>query len=78
MPKSKNNWYETPTTVRMTTEELETVAREQRNYFSIMPDPYEGFEGVWIDHVIIYDDEGQIFLKARKESKNSWKVQTTF
>ena len=78
MPR-KINWYEKPEVVRMTNVELEKVMRDQDNYFDTFPNAWNtDWESLYETEAIIYDDEGVIYLKANRQSKNSWKVRTTF
>ena len=74
------NWYEKPNVVRMTSKELYWEMVSQKSYFDVSPNPiFTDIEKEQhVDEVMIYDDEGFVYLKAKRQSKNSWRVQTTF
>ena len=76
---TKINWYEKPEVVNMTNDELERTMRDQDGYFDTFPNAWNtDWSSPHQNEAMIYNDEGQIFLKARRQSKNSWRVQTTF
>ena len=75
----KINWHEKPKTVNMTNNELERVMRDQDNYFDTFPNAWNtDWNSSYETEALIYDDEGVIYLKAKRQSKNSWRVRTTF
>jgi len=76
---TKTNWYEKPEVVRMTNDELQRVMRDQDGYFDTFPNAWNtDWSASYITEAIIHNDEGTVFLKAKRQSKNSWRVQTTF
>ena len=78
MPR-KINWYEKPETVNMTNDEIQRTVRDQSNYFDVFPNAWNtDWHSQHETEALIYDDEGVIYLKAKRQSKNSWRVRTTF
>ena len=79
MANKKINWYEKPETVNMTNAEIERTMRDQDNYFDTFPNAWNtDWESQHETEAMIYDDEGIVYLKAKRQSKNSWRVRTTF
>ena len=77
--KRKIKWYEKPEVVYMTNEQLERVLRDQSNYFDVYPNAWNtDWSLPYITEAEVYDDEGTTYLRAKKQSKNSWRVKTTF
>ena len=77
--KRKIKWYEKPTVVRMTNDELARTLRDQDTYFDVYPSAwYTEWDKSYITEAEVHDDEGTAYLRAKRESKNSWRVQTTF
>jgi hypothetical protein len=76
---NKINWYEKPEIVNMTNNEVENVMREQERYFDTFPNAWHtNWHHPDVREATIYNDEGQVFMIAKRQSKNSWRVRTTF
>lgn len=77
--RRKIKWFEKPTVVNMTNQEIENEVRAQSNYFDVFPSAwYTDWSKPWVTEVEIHDDEGTTYLRGKRQSKNSWRVQTTF
>lgn len=77
--RRKIKWFEKPTTVSMTNSELEDKVRSQSGYLDIMPNAWNtDWSSPMVQEAEVYDDCGVTYLRARRSSKNSWRVQTTF
>lgn len=73
------NWCdgEKPETVNMSTRELESFAIGADSYYDVFPSPmHNEFDKMHYDTVEVYNDMGEIFAVAKKQSRNSWRVRT--
>ena len=76
---TKINWYEgmKPTTISMSNDEMANYAIDMRSYYDVSPSGLWGEYDQWhTTSMTIYNDEGEIFAKGRRTSKDRWSVRT--